>query len=67
MRTKRTILYIFVASVLSVSISSCTYDEQPEKTRGSNSSYVLPRGEIPSAEEIDIVSEVREEYKNATN
>lgn len=66
MRTKKIILTFALVS-LAVLLNGCTYEEQPPKTTDSNSNYVLPAGEIPSAEEIDIVNAARMEYEDATN
>lgn len=54
----------FVA--LSVLACSCSYEEQSPKTTDSSSSYVLPKGEIPSEAELAEVRALREEYDNAT-
>lgn len=63
----RKIFHTFAVTALVAGICSCSYEEQPPKTTDSDSNYVLPAGEIPSAEETEIVNAVRMEYEDATN
>lgn len=66
MRTKK-IFYTFALACVALGLSSCSYEAQPPKTTDSNSNYVLPAGELPTNEEIEIVNAIREEYEDATN
>lgn len=59
--------YIFVSAVALLALSSCSYEAQPPKTRGASSNYVLPAGEVPNADEIEMVNQARMEYEDATN
>ena len=58
-------LYILVSAAL-LSLSSCGFETQPPKTSGSDSQYVLPAGELPSQEELELVEQARAEYEEAT-
>lgn len=64
-RIKR-IIAILPLIALPFLAGSCTYDEQPPRTTDSSSSYVLPKGEIPSDAEIAQIRALKEEYDNAT-
>lgn len=52
------ILLIFV-----LPLAGCGYEKLPPKTDSSASQYVLPKGEIPSAEDQEALAEIRAEYE----
>ena len=58
---KKTVLILTAAAVL----TGCAYDELPPKTDDITTSYVLPKGEEPSAEEKQIAAEAVAEYQEA--
>ncbi len=43
--------------------SGCSYNELPPKTDDATTTYTLPNGEIPTAEEKAVQTEARNEYK----
>lgn len=50
-------------TVAFAALSGCSYDELPPKTDDITTSYVLPKGTIPSAEEKAAVAAAKEEYE----
>ena len=42
--------------------ASCSYNELPPKTDDATTTYTLPNGEIPTAEEKAVQTEARNEY-----
>jgi len=49
-------------------LSSCSYEKLPPKTGDSNTSYVVPKGVVPTDAERAIVDAARAEYEtNTTN
>jgi len=64
MRIKK---HIFVISLLLSCLTcavSCTYESEPPKTEGAASTYVLPKGEVPSADEKAVADAAKTEYEN---
>ncbi len=61
MRTK---ISVGLAGLLLL-MSACTNDPQPPMTTDSDSEYTLPAGTIPTAEERELVNQLREEYTNS--
>lgn len=60
MKTDRIpILLILACLLLPV---SCSYDKLPTKTGNGTTQYVLPKGEIPTAEDRAEVDAIRAEY-----
>lgn len=57
------ITLVYIAGVAAV--SSCSYEELTPKTDDLSSSYVLPKGETPSAQEQADVKAIRNEYNNS--
>ena len=60
MKTK--LIYIFI--IFALLATGCSYEKLPPKTDSSTSQYVLPKGEIPSAEDRDALADIRAEYDN---
>ena len=60
MKTK--FIYIFI--IFALLATGCSYEKLPPKTDSSTSQYVLPKGEIPSAEDRDALADIRAEYDN---
>ena len=58
---KRMIVIFAVITVL----SACSYNELPPKTDDITTSYVLPKGELPSAEEKAAVAAAKAEYEES--
>lgn len=54
------ILTIFAFVLLA---AGCSYDAKPPKTTDGTSSYVLPKGEVPSEAEIQAVQDAKTEYE----
>ena len=46
-------------------LSGCAYNELPPKTDDITTSYVLPKGEIPTSAERSAVASAKAEYENA--
>ena len=44
---------------------SCTYDEQPARTTDATTSYVTPKGELPTAQEKEYVQSLIDEYNKS--
>lgn len=66
MKTEYSGIIAILSLVLSVlCLGGCSYSEQPPKTTDSSSNYVLPKGEIPSQEDLDEVKVLQAEYDNA--
>lgn len=66
MKAKKIIIFVSIVA-MSLGISACSYEQQPPKTTDSSSNYVLPSGEIPNEEDIEIINAIRLEYSEATN
>lgn len=66
MRNKTKILLFLTIVFTIISISSCSYAELPPKTDDVSYSFVLPKGERPSSEELKTLYEIRNEYNNST-
>ena len=56
------IIYILSATAL---IAGCSYNELPPKTDDITTSYVLPKGEIPTDAERETAAAAKAEYENA--
>ena len=56
------IIYILSAAAL---LAGCSYDELPPKTDDITTSYVLPKGVKPSADEEAFVAAAKAEYENS--
>ncbi len=67
MRTKKNIFAILAVALASVSVCGCTYNELPPKTSDASKSYIKPKGEVPTAEEREIVKAAKAEYEAATS
>ena len=48
---------------LALSAAGCTYDKLPPKTGSGTLQYVLPKGEVPTAEERAELDAIRAEYE----
>lgn len=59
-----TALVVIKVLVVTIFISSCSYNELPPKTDSANDNYILPAGVLPSSEEKQVQQEARDEYNN---
>lgn len=56
---------IILQTVCTMSLlGGCSYQKLPPKTDDAGANYVLPAGEVPTAEENDIVNAAKAEYRN---
>ena len=62
---KRKYLYLTLMLVCIAGITGCSYDELPPKTDDVSSNYQIPKGEIPTQEERDLVEALKKEYAEA--
>ena len=46
-------------------LTGCAYDELPPKTDDITTSYVLPKGEVPTAAERAVAAAAKAEYEDA--
>ena len=65
MRTKQNIIAILAVALVSACVCGCTYNELPPKTSDASKSYIKPKGEIPTAEEREVVKAIKAEYEAA--
>lgn len=63
---KKYLIFALSAS-LCLSLHGCGYEEEPPKTDDATSELILPKGEIPSAEERSVVNAAKEEYEKWIN
>ena len=64
MKTKIKLISALVAlAAACLAAGGCTYDKLPPKTGSSNRTYLLPKGELPTAEESAEVAAAREAYR----
>lgn len=63
MNRKKVSLALLALSLLAA--VSCTYDEQPARTTDATTSYVTPKGEIPTADERAYVQSLIDEYNKS--
>lgn len=54
------------AATLAV-LASCSYSELPPKTDDATTTYVLPKGEVPTAAESTLANEIKNEYNEFLN
>ena len=59
MKTER----ILILLIFALPLVGCGYEKLPPKTDSSASQYVLPKGEIPSADDQEALAEIRAEYE----
>ncbi|MBR1678976.1 MAG: NUDIX hydrolase [Bacteroidales bacterium] len=59
MKTDLLILLLLGAACL----CSCSYDPEPPKTGGNSVNYVLPKGEVPTSEDLSELAAIREAYQ----
>ena len=59
MKTERILILLIFVFLL----AGCGYEKLPPKTENSATQYVLPKGEIPTAEDREAVAEIRAEYE----
>ena len=55
---------IIILSVMAI-LTGCAYDELPPKTDDITTSYVLPKGEAPTAAERGVAAAAKAEYEDA--
>lgn len=60
MKIKR-LTALFIGLIFAV---SCGYENEPPLTESARSTYVLPKGEIPTAAEVEEAEAARAEYEN---
>lgn len=65
MSTKSRIIAILAVVSAGVSLCGCSYNELPPKTEDAESSYIKPKGEIPTDAERDEVKAIKAEYEAA--
>lgn len=65
MRTSRKVSNALLMLLAVALVSGCTYDKLPPKTDDATSSYVTPKGELPSEAEIALVEAARAEYEQS--
>jgi predicted small lipoprotein YifL len=65
MRTKFKIIAILAAVLASVNLCGCSYNGLPPKTKDAESSYIKPKGEIPTDAEREEVKAIKAEYEAA--
>lgn len=65
-RDKKNITLGLGLFILAAASYSCSYNELPPKTDDVTTDYVLPQGEIPTAEEYAEVEAIKAEYRNST-
>ena len=56
---------ILLILMLFVALCGCSYNELPTKTDDITTSYVLPKGELPSADEKAVANAAKQEYESA--
>ena len=56
---------IVLLLTISVALYGCSYNELPAKTDDITTSYVLPKGELPSADEKSLANSAKQEYDAA--
>jgi len=61
MEMKKIMIILAVMAIL----AGCSYNELPPKTDDITTSYVLPKGEIPTASERKVAADAKAEYENA--
>ncbi len=61
MKSKRAIKLLFITGSIII-LSACSFEELPPKTDNDSSTYVLPKGEVPTADELNTVNNIRSEY-----
>ena len=61
----RKYLTLALLSILSLAAVSCSYNEEPSRTTDATTTYVTPKGELPSAEEREYVEQVIKEYNES--
>lgn len=64
MNKKRIVAVVLLTIVLLLAVS-CTYDEQPARTNDATTSYVTPKGELPTAQEKEYVQSLIDEYNKS--
>lgn len=57
------ILYISL-SLSWLCVSGCSYNELPPKTENASSTYLLPKGSLPTNEEQKEVEKIKQAYDN---
>jgi hypothetical protein len=65
MKIKKSILIAVITLFCLVALSGCNYAELPPKTDDVTYDFVLPKGEVPSASELETLHLIRDEYNNS--
>lgn len=64
MNKKKIILPALLLLLLSA-VTGCSYKEEPDRTNDATTSYVTPKGDLPSAEERAYVQALVDEYNKS--
>ena len=64
MNKKKYALVLMAVAVVLTAVS-CSYDEEPARTTDATTSYVTPKGELPTAEEKEYVQMLINEYNES--
>ena len=59
------IVSIIVICFAAVATQSCKYNELPPKTDDASSEYIIPKGVVPSAAEIEEQNAAKKEYNES--
>ncbi len=62
---RRKIIYIFTICLAAATMQSCKYNELPPKTDDASSEYIIPKGVVPSAAEIEEQNAAKKEYNES--
>lgn len=62
---KRVLLYISAICFTALTMQSCKYDELPPKTDDASKDYMIPKGVVPSASEIEEQNAAKKEYSES--
>ena len=64
MKAMNKFAYLCGSCFAAVLLSGCSYNELPPKTGDASETYVLPSGELPTAEERAAMQAARDEYED---
>lgn len=61
-RKKNIFAKVLCAAAVLVSAVSCSYEEEPGRTTDATTTYVTPKGDLPTQEERALVQDLVNEY-----